>query len=72
MLVVVGLGSENGEVEIVIVESRLNDFVPSVFQLGEFDVAADAMPAVEEKNLHQITARYNTGSSRHAIRICAS
>jgi len=46
------MSSEYGEFEILVTEGWIDDFVASVFQEGRLDAAWNAVPAVEEQNLH--------------------
>ncbi len=62
VLIVFGLSGADGQIEVVIVQCRVDDFVASVFQVGRFDAADDAVPAVEEKDSHVGSCRL-TGTS---------
>ncbi len=55
MLLVCRLGSADGEIEVVIVECGVNDFVPSVLE-GRPDATDNATPTVQEKDFHLIIA----------------
>lgn len=51
VLIVFGLCDAKGQIEVV-VQCRVDDFMPSVLQASRFDAADDTVPAVEKEDFH--------------------
>ena len=52
VLVIFGLSRADGGIEIVIIESGIDDFVAVGFKVRRLEAAYDAVPAVEEEDGH--------------------
>ena len=56
VLVVRRLSSADGSVEVIVVESRIDDCVAVLLHARRFDAAWNGVPAVEEEDFHGFTA----------------
>jgi len=56
VLIVFRLSSADGSVEVIVVESRIDDCVAVLLQAGRFNAAGNGVPAVEEQDFHGFTA----------------
>jgi hypothetical protein len=59
VLIELGLGGRKSSGEVIVIQSRIDDFVAVVLQVGRFDAAWDRVPAVKEEDFHWVESSFS-------------